>query len=327
MKTLRPQPHPVFGFYGPDSMMWRINREAVLLGAGPTALLLQVAHPLVAEGVARHSTFAQDPFKRLHGTITTTMDLVFGDGAAAERAVRKLNGIHAGIRGPVEDDEGRRIAESYRALDPELLLWVQATLIVTSVRAYRRWVGRLTRTELDRFWNEARSVGVRLGIPLSLSPADWPALTDYWRRMLAPNGPIHVTPTARALAPIIMRPPIPFVPRVAVDALALPGLALLPKRLRQEFGIRWDSGRELAAMSLGAAIRGWTRIFPTSLRSMPQARAAFRRAEILTGSEMLSRATPERPPVRRSSSTGARCPGAQDIAALAYRRTQEPRSR
>ena len=278
-----PRADALLGFYGPDSMMWRINREAVLLGAGPTALLLQIAHPLVAEGVAHHSTFAVDPFKRLHGTITTTMGLVFGDGAVAERAVRKLNGIHAGIRGTVEDDAARHVAVSYRAMDPELLLWVQATLIVTSVRAYRRWVGPLTRTELDQFWQEARSVGVRLGIPLTLSPADWPALTEYWRRMLAASGPIHVTPTARNLAPIIMRPPIAFVPGVAVDVLALPGLSLLPKRLRQEFGIGWDSSRELAAASLGVAIRVWTKVVPTSLRSMPQARAAFRRAETLRG--------------------------------------------
>lgn len=269
----------LLGFYGPDSMMWRINREAVLLGAGPTALLLQIAHPLVAEGVAHHSTFAQDPFRRLHGTISTTMDLVFGDGAAAERAVRKLNGIHAGIRGAVLDEETRLVTESYRALDPALLLWVQATLIVTSVRAYRRWVGPLTRTELDRFWGEARTVGVRLGIPLTLSPADWPALTAYWRRMLSADGPIHVTPTARGLAPMIMRPPLPCVPGIAVDALALPGLLLLPKRLRQEFGIGWNSGQELVAHALGFGIRTWVRSVPRALRTMPQARAAERRVQ------------------------------------------------
>jgi uncharacterized protein (DUF2236 family) len=75
--------HPLLGFYGPDTMMWRINREAVLLGCGPAALLLQIAHPMVARGVAEHSNFESDPFRRLHGTINTTMALVFGDGEAA----------------------------------------------------------------------------------------------------------------------------------------------------------------------------------------------------------------------------------------------------
>ena len=66
-------------------MMWKINREAVLLGAGPAALLLQIAHPSVAAGVAEHSTFEQDPIARLRGTLITTMDLIFGDGPAGQR--------------------------------------------------------------------------------------------------------------------------------------------------------------------------------------------------------------------------------------------------
>ncbi len=277
-----PRADPALGFYGPDSMMWRINREAVLLGAGPTALLLQIAHPLVAEGVAHHSTFESDPFRRLHGTITTTMDLVFGDGRAADRAVRRLNGVHASVRGVVADDEAAELANAYRALDPELLLWVQTTLIVTSVRVYNRWVKRLSRGDLDRFWQEARLVGTRLGIPLSLSPADWTSLADYWRRMVSPNGPIHVTPTARRLAPLIIRPPLPMVPDVAVDLLALPGLAFLPARLRGEFGIDWGEGREALSRALGLAIRGWTSVVPVDLRQMPQARAAFARAAATT---------------------------------------------
>ena len=100
-----PRPDPVLGFYGPDSMMWRINREAVLLGAGPAATLLQVAHPLIAEGVAQHSDFQGDPFGRLRRTLATTMDLVFGDGATAERALRRLNSVHASVRGPVADPD------------------------------------------------------------------------------------------------------------------------------------------------------------------------------------------------------------------------------
>jgi uncharacterized protein (DUF2236 family) len=272
------RPDPILGFYGPDSMMWRINREAVLLGAGPTALLLQIAHPMVAEGVAHHSTFEQDPFKRLHGTIRTTMDLVFGDGPAADRAVRRLNGIHRNIRGEALDPEAQRLAASYRALDPELLLWVQATLIVTSVRAYRRWVGPLSPSDLDQFWREARAVGTKLGIPLSLSPADWSSLTDYWRRMLAPDGPIHVTPTAKRLAPLIVRPPIPMLPKAVVDLLTMPGLVFLPARLRDEFGIEWNSHHQSIANALGWGVKGWTRVVPVSLRSMPQARAAGGRA-------------------------------------------------
>ncbi len=256
----------LLGFYGPDSMMWRINREAVLLGAGPAALLLQVAHPLIAQGVAEHSSFEQDPWRRLHGTIRTTMDLVFGDGVRAERAVKRLNTVHAGVRGA-----------NYRAMDPQLLLWVQATLIVTSVAAYQRWVGPLNASEIEQFWQEARAVGTRLGIPLGASPADWPALQRYWEKMLADDGPVHASPTARRLARLIVRPPFPFVPGPLVDLAALPGLALLPARLRAEFGIRWNPSTDRLAGVLGTAVRAWTAVVPRQLRSMPQAIAADRR--------------------------------------------------
>ncbi len=260
---------PLLGFYGPESMMWRVNREAVLLGAGPTALLLQIAHPSVAQGVADHSSFEDDPFTRLRGTIATTMDLVFGDGRAAERAVRRLNGVHAGVRG-----------EGYRALDPQLLLWVQVTLIVTSVRAYERWVGPLTDAQRNRFWEEARAVGVRLGIPLALSPAGWPGLMGYWSEMLAPDGPIRPTPTAVRLSRLIVRPPLPLVPGPLVDLAALPGLALLPERLRAEYGVPWSPARATLARGLDLAIRAWTRAVPARLRWMPQANAAYRRTAI-----------------------------------------------
>jgi uncharacterized protein (DUF2236 family) len=261
-------------------MMWRINREAVLLGAGPAALLLQIAHPLVAEGVAHHSDFHGDPFGRLRRTLNTTMDLVFGDGPAAERAVKRLNGVHATVRGDVTTPEATAAttALAYRALDPDLLLWVQATLIVNSIEAYGRWVRPVSVLERERFWQEARSVGTRIGIPLDRSPEDWNALSDYWERMLAEDGPIQVTPTARAMASMIVRPPLPHVPAPALDALALPGLALLPVRIREAFGIEWSRERERLATLLGRAVRAWTAITPAMWRSMPQARQAFSRA-------------------------------------------------
>jgi uncharacterized protein (DUF2236 family) len=250
-------------------MMWKINREAVLLGSGPAALLLQIAHPLVARGVAEHSNFEQDPWRRLHGTVNTTMALIFGDGRRAEWAVRRLNGVHRGIRG-----------EGYRAMDPSLLLWVQSTLIVTSVSAYERWVGPLTDAHKEQFWQEARRVGVRLGIGLDFSPASWAALNDYWRQMLRPDGPIQVSATARRLAPSIVRPPFPFVPGPVVDLLTVPGFALLPPRIRDEFGILWGPRRERTAIALGYAVRSWTRVIPPTLRSMPQAISADRRVRV-----------------------------------------------
>jgi uncharacterized protein (DUF2236 family) len=278
---VRPVPDPVLGFYGPGTQMWRINREAVLLGAGTSALLLQLAHPLVAEGVAQHSRFEEDPWRRLRGTLRTSLALVFGDRTAAEKAVARLNGIHARVRGEAHDPVARSIAgDRYRALDPALLLWVQATLIVSGVQAYERWVGPLTVEEKEQFWSEAREFGELLGIPASHSPADWAALESYWRHMLDPDGPIQVTPTARRLARSIIRPPMRLVPGPVVDLLVLPSLNLLPARIREAYGIPWGPWQQRLGAVADSAIRLWVRALPASWRAMPQARSAERRARI-----------------------------------------------
>jgi uncharacterized protein (DUF2236 family) len=259
--------------------MWRVNREAVLLGAGQAALLLQIAHPHVAEGVAQHSGFESDPWRRLRGTLRTTLDLVFGDGPAAERAIRRLNGIHARVKGEAADPVARESAgAAYHALDPALLLWVQATLVMTGFQAYERWVGPLDDVDQEELWQDARRVGQRLGIPLERSPADRPALAAYWTAMLGPGGPIQVTPTARRLAATIVRPPLPLVPGVLVDALATPGLALLPPHIRVAYGIPWSPARAALARLIDGLMRTWVGLMPAAWRAMPQARAAELRA-------------------------------------------------
>src|SRR6476469_9542171 len=72
------------GLYGPDSEAWALNREAMLLlGAGPRALLLQLAPPQVAAGVADHSDFRADPWARLDGTLRSYLRIVYGTRTAA----------------------------------------------------------------------------------------------------------------------------------------------------------------------------------------------------------------------------------------------------
>src|SRR3954463_13256751 len=111
------------GLYGPDTVTWRVNREAVLLAGGGRALLLQVAHPLVAAGVARHSTFETQPWTRLHRTLDLVTKITFGDRRTSELASARLRGVHARVQGTAAD------GTPYSARDPDLLLWVWATLV------------------------------------------------------------------------------------------------------------------------------------------------------------------------------------------------------
>ncbi len=284
------------GLYGPGSEAWRLNREAMLLlGAGPRALLLQIAHPLVAEGVDQHSTFRVDPWSRLAATLRSYMVIVYGSTSAARAEVRRLNALHRGIMGPIHDAAAKATHGSrYRAHDPELALWVHATLVDSTIAVHDAWIEPLSRDRRARFYAETRSIGRVFGIPDNLLPTDLEAFEGYVAGMLGPEGPVRVSPVARELAGRILRPPLaplfpafgPIlnrVPRVAYTWVLWPAIGLLPPSVRADYGFAWG-GRERAVSAwFTAGLRTWRPLLPRSLRTMPQALAADRRVAGISG--------------------------------------------
>ena len=168
------------GLFGPGSVSWQVDRELVVLAGGSCALLLQAAHPIVAAGVAEHSTYASDPFGRLLRTLTSSFDVVFGTRTEAEATIRRVNAIHASVRGRLPDD-----GTPYSALDPEALLWVHATLVDTALRVYGRFVRPLTAAQEQGYHEEAGEVAVRLGVVPDSLPPDIAALRKWMDRMIA----------------------------------------------------------------------------------------------------------------------------------------------
>src|SRR5438552_10348357 len=154
------------GLYGPESESWRLNREAMLLlGAGPRSLLMQIAHPLIAEGVDQHSDFRADPWRRLQGTLRSYLRIVFGTTSHARREISRLNGLHRSIKGPVRDAVALSTtrAAGYSARDPRLALWVHATLVDSTIVAYDAWIEPLPRERRARLYTQTRPTGPALG--------------------------------------------------------------------------------------------------------------------------------------------------------------------
>src|SRR6266487_156000 len=147
------------GLFGPGSLVWRVNREGILLLGGGRALILQVAHPLVAAGVEQHSSFREDPWGRLSRTLDVTTRIVFGSTTEAEEASARLWRVHGRVHGVSAD------GVAYDARDPELLMWVHATLVDTALLVYRRYVGPLSIGELRRYYEEQRLLGEKFGVP------------------------------------------------------------------------------------------------------------------------------------------------------------------
>src|SRR5881628_4100800 len=147
------------GLYPEGSITRRVNRENVLLLGGGRALLMQLAHPKVAAGVDGHSDFRSQPIRRLRRTIRMTMAIVFGDRETALAAARAVNQTHGRVRG-----------EGYRALDPDLLLWVHATLVDSALVTYETFVKPLSEREREDFYQESKLLGGLLGIPQETFP-------------------------------------------------------------------------------------------------------------------------------------------------------------
>lgn len=288
------------GLYGPGSEAWALNREALLLlGAGPRALLLQIAHPLVAEGVDQNSGFREDPWSRLASTTRSYLRIVYSSASSARAEIRRLNTMHRSITGPTQDLEARRRhGPRYEARDPELSLWVHATLVDSTIEAYDRWIEPLSRDRRERYYAETRSIGRAFGIPDDLLPAGLDAFEAYLASMLDPSGPVHPTATARELAgyilhpslgPVVRQAPIArllgpltervsrvasAVPPVAYDWTALPAVALLPPATRAEYGLRWGVPERVVAAWLTATWRAWRPVIPAGWRQFSRARAA-----------------------------------------------------
>src|SRR5437879_1822055 len=162
----------------PNSVARRVDRELFVLLGGTASLLMQVAHPLVAAGVERHSDFRRDPFGRLRRTLNTTLAVVYAEPGRAHAALRRIDRRHGPVKGTTA--EGR----TYDARDPALLLWVQATLVLTSLRLYEAVLGRLSPADREAYWQETRPVAALLGIPTYLQPGRLADLIRYERVML-----------------------------------------------------------------------------------------------------------------------------------------------
>jgi uncharacterized protein (DUF2236 family) len=217
------------GPFGPRSMCWRVDREAVLfLGAG-RALLLQLAHPWVASAITRHSRTLADPIGRFHGTFGTVFAMVFGSVEDALAAARRLHRRHATIRGSVSETLGRFAAGTdYAANERAALRWVHATLTETAVMVYGM-VLPLAADEREAFYAESRRFAGFFGLTPEELPPDWESFTA-WCRATVESDTIAVGAEAREIATLLLAGAgrwivIPPWYRALTATLLPPGLA------------------------------------------------------------------------------------------------------
>jgi uncharacterized protein (DUF2236 family) len=245
------------------SVARRVDRELFVLLGGTAAVLMQIAHPLVAAGVEQHSDYFRDPLARLRRTLNTTLAVVFAEPRAARAALRRIDRRHGPVRGTAAD--GR----AYEARDPALLMWVQATLVLTSLRLYEAVLGPLGPADRDAYWQEGRPLAAALGIPLDRQPPTIAELERYERTMLATN--VRPDGSSRRVAERVLHP-FAWIPAPVywpTDAIAA---ALVPGSLHQAFGLRYRMRERAFFAIVIATTRIMRAVLPVSLTVVPQAR-------------------------------------------------------
>jgi uncharacterized protein (DUF2236 family) len=268
---------PVAGVFGPASLTWRIDREAaIFLGAG-RALLLQLAHPWVAAGIAEHSRTLADPIGRFHRTFNTVFTMVFGTRDQALAAARRLHRRHGAVTGMLPSTAGRYAAGSaYRANEVAALRWVHATLVETALLSHDLVLPALTHGEREQYWTEARLFAALFGIRQADLPSDWTSFTAYNEAMWGADV-LAVSPAARTIAEQILFGRVTGL-RVPKWYLALTA-HLLPERLRAEFGLAFGD-REARSMNLALArIRRLYPRLPMRLRTVGPYQEALARLQ------------------------------------------------
>lgn len=248
---------PVPGVFGPDTVTWRIDREAVIfLGAG-RALLLQLAHPWVAAAIAEHSKTLADPIGRFHRTFDIVFAMVFGSLDRAMLSSRQLHRRHSMIIGAMPETVGPFAAGSrYAANDIPSLRWVHATLVETALMANDLVLPPLSVEERERYWAESRTFGALFGLTGDDLPADWAGFAAYTAAM-AQSDTLTVSAAAREIAAQIFGGARPWLrPPRWYRALTA---SLLPERLRAGFGFELDARDTRSADN---ALKWIRRIYP-----------------------------------------------------------------
>ena len=258
---------------GPGTVSRRIGREPLTLAlAGPRALLLQVAHPLVAAGVDQHSDYRRDPFPRAWRTLDWLFKVQFSDPATVARATAILRAAHRGVHG-VSDD-----GVAYRASDPRLLLWVWATIVDSTLLAHERLFGPLPDRTRRRYYEEQKLVGRAAGVPAATIPAELEAFRAYMDATIATELRVtEATRQAAAGASPFFRPPISVL-LAPVDAFL--AAALLPRGLRRELGLEWGPRQRVAMRAMCSAARIGGRVVPPAVRHAPAELITHRRSPL-----------------------------------------------
>lgn len=241
-----------------------IAPESVLLAGAGRAILLQLAHPAVGHGVARHSDFARDPMKRFHGTLRYIYSLTNGTPEQAAAARAWVDGAHKPVRSAAAADGSH---PAYDARDPSLQLWVAATLYDSAAAVRDAVLPPLTPDAAEAQYRDYAVLGTALQMPEGAWPATRAEFAAYMAGMLQT---LRVDDAVASVArELLAAHSAPAWARALMPLARLLTAGLLTPELRAAFGLPWSARRDRAFRTVMAATAVIYPRLPQAVRHAP----------------------------------------------------------
>lgn len=274
-------------YFSPAGKVHQLHRERLLiLFGGQCALLMQLAHPLVAQGVIDYSSVKKDPIGRLNRTLKLTQSFIFGTNEEVAQSAGKINRVHKAVNGSLNKTIGTYHAgTAYHAIDPELLTWVWATLADTAVLVYESFIGKLTDEDKESYYQEFKKLLPPLGGELKTTPPTFKDLKIYFNNLYKSRKIVVGEEVKKEIVPyLLLRKPkrlkLPLLP-LSIPLIKIT-IGLLPVELRKQYGLPWNELDQVLFDTFAAASRKihtskFVKLIPNNIRFTTYYRRSLRR--------------------------------------------------
>ena len=260
------------GYFGPQSMMWKVNKEITVLFGGARALLMHAAHPLIAAGARQTSFYQRDPWKRLIRTLSLQNSVTFGTKSEADESAHRINKLHEVIKGDDPVSGGY-----YDALDHEQLLWVHACLQISSIYFYEKTVKHLSTDEKNQYHIENMKSAELVLININKMPQTHEELKQWVIEKSKEKDYLLYTDVAKDVEEIIAGGPVPTHIKPIWPFIAFTAFNTLPKEFKNIYGVK-ETKFKMILLNFNLKLSKYTRPFlPPFFRLIAPARWAKQR--------------------------------------------------
>lgn len=184
-------------------------------------------------------------------------------GTPRERAViiEMVHRAHVPVRGDMEN------GERYSADDPDLQLWVAATLYVAGVDIWEKVFGKVDEETAEKLFQEYAVIACSLRVPREMWPKSRAEFWAYWDEKIET---LVITDHARSVAKdLLYNKQAPIWIRSALPLARIMTAEWLPPRMRAAYGLKSTKAKRLVYRTSMGYAKAFYPHMPLFIREFP----------------------------------------------------------